>query len=169
MAKRKKQSPSKQRDKLSDLLRQMLGTTASPEMLAHADKDGMLLKRMQQGDSLPTLSRLLAQKVIRLALDPDKAYQWAVELCFDRTEGKPVAAEQVKERRKVLDRLDDITAKQIDAITDKYDDDAKQRDAGAGASGRPGGFDSEHLAGPGDRPAGPQGAPRESPVETGAS
>lgn len=109
----------KLRQKLSDLIRQMLGERASIKLLKEIDED--LVKELAAGKTVPTIAELLTQKIIKHALDPKEKNQWAIELILDRVEGKPglgVAARP--EDRVIEEQLDAITTEHLNAIASKY-------------------------------------------------
>ena len=105
--------------RLANTLKSMLGERASMEMLKECAPE--LLKALGPGKNVPTVAELLAQKVIALALDPKKSNQWAVELIFDRVEGKAVKGAEVMEAyRDVEDKLDELTTEHLNSIAAKF-------------------------------------------------
>jgi hypothetical protein len=170
MAESKKKETKRAR--LNVLLKDLLGQRATVKLLKEVEPD--LLREMSAGAKAPTMAELLVKKVVKLALDPEKPNQWAVELIFDRVEGKPVGgAPPTDDGRQIEERLDDVTTQHLNAIASQF----SRRTPGelAGGDGEPAaeagadGPAAKLLDLPQDRPARPQGDDDESPVEAGAS
>ncbi|MCC7147127.1 MAG: hypothetical protein IT443_11835 [Phycisphaeraceae bacterium] len=163
------------RRKLSQLLADALGQKASSELLSQCPD---LLKQIQAGQEIPTIAELLVAKVVQLALDPAKQNQWAVEMIFDRVEGKPVAGIAPDDQgRPIEDRLDDITGQYINELADRFvrakrsEEAAETRDRDqrpAPVAEPPSGRPSPLLDLPQNRARRPQDVPREPPVESPA-
>lgn len=107
------------RQMLSGILKKMLGERASSELLKQCDPE--LAKQLTPGMELPTVADLVAKKIIKLALDPEKAYQWAVEILFDRMEGKAAQGVPIKADSRVLEnKLNDITTQHLNSIAVEF-------------------------------------------------
>lgn len=105
--------------KLTEHIKSLLGQRATGELLKEVDP--ALLAEMQADAEMPTLAALVAKKVIRLALDPQKSHQWAVELIMDRTEGRAVQGAPPKEDGRIIqEKLDNLTREHINSLTTKF-------------------------------------------------
>lgn len=116
--------------RLSDILKGMLGKKATAELLREVDPD--LLTRLRAGMETPTVAELVAKKIIRLAMDPKKSNQWAVELILDRMEGRSPKAPPLREDAGVTEeKLDALTAEHLNSIASSF-----ARDSAAGNDGK---------------------------------
>jgi hypothetical protein len=107
--------PAQLKIKLAETLKELLGQIASAKLLAEVDPE--LLKELTAGKTAPTIAELVVKKVIRLALDPKTQCQWAIELIFERVEGKAVQGSPLREDgRMIEDRLDDITREHLNSL-----------------------------------------------------
>lgn len=104
--------------KISRLLKEALGKAAPPDLIEQCAPE--LLSSLKAGARMPLVADLIVSKVVKLALDPKKDCRWAVELIFDRTEGRaPIAAED--DRMDVVeDKLDGISNEHLNAIAEKF-------------------------------------------------
>ena len=108
-----KKSP---KTRLSEHIRHLLSGYATPEIMREVAPE--LLSKLKPGMSMPLLSELLAQKVISLALDKDRPNQWAIEMVFDRSEGKSVQGIPLREDGRVTEgKLDEYTIHHLNAIS----------------------------------------------------
>ena len=108
-----------ERTQLLGIIKKMLGERASMELLKEVAPD--IIPELKNGTPVPVVAELLVNKVVRLALDPKKSNQWAVELIFDRVEGKAVQGRPIREDGRVLeDRLDEVTATHLNSIAAKF-------------------------------------------------
>ena len=142
---------------LAETLKRVLGQRATVELLKQCDPK--MLADMSVGKQFPTVAELLVNKVVRLALDPNKSHQWAVELIFDRVEGKPVRGEMVRsEDRGIEDKLDAVTTEHLNRLAAQFAEDAKAELVGSDKT--PDGPDrpaKNILDLPGNRPGGAKG------------
>jgi hypothetical protein len=107
------------RAKLVDTMKVMLGERATVKLLNEIDPG--LIASIRAGTPVPTLAELLVDKVIKLALDPKRANQWAVELIFDRVEGKSVKGQAIREDgRQIEERLDEITTEHLNSLAAQF-------------------------------------------------
>lgn len=106
-------STAKEKRELTKLLKKKLGDRIPVELLTDLGYKE-LVDEMADGVPSPTFAEVLAQKIMRLAIDPKKSNQWAAELIFDRIEGKAVQVQgQTDNGRNIRERLDDISSKHI--------------------------------------------------------
>ena len=104
------------------------------------------------------VASLLVDKIVSLALNPEKANQWAVELIWGYVEGKPVQGSPKREDSRVIEeRIDDITTQHLNSLTASFAKPAGQKpsdiDVAVGTDGRATG----DMDVPGDGPPGPEG------------
>lgn len=157
-----------ERKKLSTLLRELLGKRAPMDLLKEIDPD--LVTQMEAGVPAPTLAELVAKKVVRLALDPQKQSQWAVELVFDRTEGKAVQGAAMKDDgRDTEKRLSDLTTEHLNSLAATYAKSAKPRRPEAEPQAEASGPASKLLDLRKDGPADSQEAGGQPPVASGVA
>lgn len=110
-------SPKPDRRKLSEIIRETLGSLAPPSLLV----DRAIIDAMIEGAPAPRIADLLVNKVVKLALDPDKANQWAVELIFDRVEGKasPVMVSD-QEGRQIDERIENVSVAHLNSLAKRF-------------------------------------------------
>ncbi len=112
-------TPKSDKARLTEIIKQMLGERVTIKLLEEIDPE--LLKELQAGKAVPTVADMLAKKVIRLALDPQKSNQWAVELIFDRLEGKAPKGTPMREDGRVIEeRLDAITTEHLNSLAAQF-------------------------------------------------
>lgn len=101
------------RQKLGDYLKSMIGQPAPVEML-----DGWqdIINEMAEGKSAPLIAELIAMKVLKAAVDPSRPNQWAVELVFDRVDGKAIQQNSGEGRDVIEERLDDISRQHLNDL-----------------------------------------------------
>jgi hypothetical protein len=100
---------------LSKHLTAMVGDKIAPEELMEVDPE-VYQTCLATGD-WPGIGELLVRKILRLALSSEKANQWAVELVFDRLEGRAgTAAPPVDTGRVIEDRLDGVTTDHLNSL-----------------------------------------------------
>lgn len=147
---------------LTAALRRLLGERASAKLLKECDPD--LLAQLTAGAQAPTVGDLLVKKVLKLALDPDKSNQWAVELVYERMEGKPAPGLAIKaDGRKIEERLDDITTEHLNSLAAGFArKEPPDLDGGGEVEGDPAGPVARLLDLPGNKPAGSERAAKES-------
>jgi uncharacterized membrane-anchored protein YjiN (DUF445 family) len=155
------------RTKVTEMLKRMLGERATYELVSEVAPE--LLAELTANKNVPTVADLLIRKVIRLALDKDKGNQWAVELIFDRVEGKSVAGEPVRQDSRVVeDRLDDITREHLNSIAAQFAKRAKDELGGdKKAENRPAGPAGRLLDLHKNRPDRPENLDRKPPLAEG--
>jgi hypothetical protein len=156
--------------RLTDNLRELLGKQATKKLLQEVAPE--VLAGLSAGSKLPTLAALIAKKVVQLALDPKRDNQWAVELIWDRVEGKAVQGAPVSDGgRRIHEHLDSITRDHLNALTGAIARSAKaaeaERRAGAETASGPPGPPAGRVDLPADGAEGPEVDPGESPVEEG--
>jgi len=110
--------PESWKGRLTNTLKQLLGQKADAETLqAWIDKDEEIRDAMAAGHATPMLIDLLARKIVQLATNPNEKNQWAVELVFDRVEGKPIQGTPPDDGgRRIEDRLDELTKHNLNQI-----------------------------------------------------
>lgn len=114
------------RVKIAETLKRVLGEHATYELVKEVAPE--LLEELAVGKIAPSVADLLVRKVVRLALDKEKSNQWAVELIFDRVEGKSVAGQPIREDGRIVeDRLDDLTREHLNSIAAQFAQRAKDR------------------------------------------
>lgn len=153
------------REKLADLIRDYIGRPAPVEMLDGWDE---ALQRMAEGEPAPKIAELIVMKVLKAASDPARSNQWAVELVFDRVDGKAIAASSGEGRDEIEDRLDDLSRRHLDdlarlCVASSEAGAAQAEDGAAGQVANPLSAVSSHRAG------NTQGASGEPEVEDGPS
>lgn len=112
--------------KLTELLRDMLGERATKELLEVVDPD--FLKELKKGKSIPTVADLLVKKIVRYALDPSKAYQWAVEMIWNYNEGKPAMGSPVTDDGREFDeQMDDLTREHLNSMAAQFSKSAAEQ------------------------------------------
>lgn len=119
MAKKKKMDPDVEERinrKTSEIFIEELRRKAPQKIV---DKFNGLVDQQAQGIAGFTAAEVMAHKVMSLAIAPEKANRWAIEMILDRTEGKPVSAEKkTDEGRHIERRLDEVTAAHLNEITE---------------------------------------------------
>lgn len=111
---------------LNAKLKAALGHTATVELLKVVNPK--LLEQLRAGVQMPRVADLLVDKIIKLALDPAKANQWAVELVWDRSEGRAVAGQAPEnDGRKIEDRLNVISKEHLNAIATQFSTEKWQK------------------------------------------
>ncbi len=104
----------KQKRGLSETLKDMLGKPAPVELVDQISAD--LRDRIAEGGPIPSYEELIVARCLQIALGP-KPCQWAMELVWDRVEGKPFKNENVdKSRNQWEKKMDDVTAAQLNNI-----------------------------------------------------
>lgn len=152
------------RTRLSDALREMLGQKASVQLVKEVAPE--LMNQLTAGKSLPTIAELLVKKVVGMALDPKRQCQWAVELIFDRMEGKAVQGAAVREDARITEeKLDDLTAEHLNSIAAEFSKDAARELAGSDAEDAAHRPAADDLDLPDDGADGPEEAPGEPALE----
>jgi hypothetical protein len=101
------------KQKLGDYLKQMIGKPAPVDML-----DGWqdIINEMAEGKQAPAIAELIAMKVLKAAVDPNRPNQWAVELVFDRVDGKAIQQASGESRDVIEERLDDISRQHLNDL-----------------------------------------------------
>ena len=102
---------------MSENLKAMLGQK-SPPLQKFMDRD--MVAEIASGDPGPDFAQLIAKKVVELAAHRAKENRWAVELIFDRLEGK--AAQTVindDSSRQINERLDTYTIQHLNDMAKK--------------------------------------------------
>ncbi len=149
--------------RISDALKELVGSPAPVEML---DAYPELVEQMAEGEPAPTIGRVIALKVLRYAMDGTRPNQWAVELVFDRVEGKAIQQQAGDGREHIEERLDDISRKHLDDLAAVAATSARASQA----EGSPDGRVANPLdALPSHRARHPQGDRREPPLADGDS
>ena len=159
-------SPSKElKAALSSRLKSVLGESATLELLREVDPS--LAAGLKAGTPMPTLADLVVRKVTRLAMDPNASNQWAVEMVWDRIEGKAVQGEiPTDSGRQIEERLDTISRDHLNAIAA---DIARAREsAAADADVRSDGPTARLLDLSRNRAGDSQDAGKQPPMEVGA-
>lgn len=106
-------STKQDKAKVSNALSAVLGSSVSREVI---DQWPEVLDQMAEGDRITNLD-VLVHKLMKLALDPSKANQWAIDMIVSYTEGKPTQAEKPDpHRRRIAERLNDITVSNINNL-----------------------------------------------------
>ena len=99
--------------KLSEVLIEEMKKRAPFDLV---EKYPGLVEAMANGEKAFTLGEVIVHKLLVLAADT-KSNKWAVEMVFDRLEGKPVAGEQKSDKgRRIEERLDAITVEHLNEI-----------------------------------------------------
>lgn len=100
----------KRRDtKLSLWLKQILGKAAPIEF--------QIINDLAEGDPGRTNAEVVAEKVVEAARE---GKQWAIELCYDRTEGKPAqSAKADVDDTRVEERINDVTKQHLTILAEK--------------------------------------------------
>ena len=80
--------------RISDHIRAILEEQATVELLEQVAPE--LLASTAKKD-FPTLSRLLADKIVIAAIDKKKSNEWAVQMVVERLEGKAVQGEKIND------------------------------------------------------------------------
>lgn len=159
MAKAKKKDAKGKADRLTDILKEMLGKHADAEMLQATCPE--LLKGLANGMKMPTFAELLAHKLMQLAMAKDPP-RWVIELILDRTEGRVVQGAPPQEGEGQLHKkLDDIDIELINSQTAEFaqqGDLATEAGADAGAENVSDGPSARLLDLSGDGAGGSQGA-----------
>jgi len=107
------------RARLSEHIRHLLGSNATVKLLRVVAPE--VLDELKPGMKMPQVSELLAEKVVQLALDPSKSNQWAVEMVFDRSEGRVVQGIPLREDGRVTeDRLNEYTTHHLNALAASF-------------------------------------------------
>lgn len=154
--------------RLSEHIRHLLSGHASPRLLEKVAPE--LLQELKPGMKMPQVSELLAQKVLDLALDPCKANQWAVEMVFDRSEGRSVQGIPLREDGRVTeDKLNEYTTHHLNALANKFTARSEGENEDYQASEDPTtGRVAQDLDLPSNRVGGAQALTSEPPVAEGA-
>lgn len=136
--------------RLTELIKAQLQKQADVE-----DLPPDLQAAMADGNRQPNYGELLVHKVVKLAVSPGKIHQFAIELIFDRVEGKSVQSVPVNDTatEATEERLRDITRQHLNDIAGQFV--AAERAGVAAAAGPPAGPASRLLALPQDKPARP--------------
>ncbi len=122
---------TKSKAALRDLLKNLMDAPVTPAMLDAIDENGVIKRKMKEKHQVPTVAELVVEKIVRLALDPVKAYQWAIELIWERMEGKPSLGIPVSDDGRVLDhKLDGLTTEQLNRIAGSFEADKPGRELG---------------------------------------
>lgn len=151
------------RRKLTHLMKEMLGKNATAELMKEVAPE--MLEQLRPNDTLPTIADLLVGKIVKLALDPKKSNQWAVEIIYDRVEGRAIQGEPPREDGRVHEeRLRDIGRTQLNAIAAQFTQDEPGRLGGAEAKDEPAGPARKLLDLSKNRAARAEGAEGEHPL-----
>lgn len=140
---------------LAARLKAALGAIATKKLVEEVAPE--LLDKLKPGDDMPAVAELLVDKIVKLAIERDKANQWAVELVWNYIEGRPVPGTAKREDSRLIDeRLDQTTAAHLNGIAAAVSrrKDSRGVDAAEGADGPA----ARLLDMPGNRPRGPEGA-----------
>lgn len=117
---------------------------------------------MAVGQPAPATKEVLVAKIVRYALERDKANTWAVQMIYDYVVGKPQQAPaEIDGGRNLDERLEDVTTDHLNALTSQFvaaGGGLKPSQAQNTAVGQVAGVG---LDLPEDPPGGPQGAGRE--------
>lgn len=149
--------------KLTQLMKEMLGKNATAELMREIAPE--MLAELRPDDTVPTIAQLLVGKIVRLALDPKKSNQWAVEIIWDRVEGRAIQGEPPRDDgRAHEEKLRDIDRAHLNAIAAQFTADEPGRLAGAEAEDEPAGPAQKLLDLSKNRAAGAEGAEGESPL-----
>lgn len=146
---------NKEKAQLNARLEALLGKTATRQLMEDA---GIDLTEYNAGTPLPKIADLVVYEVVKMAL---KGKEWAIQLAYDRTEGKTPTGQQTKEDGRILEeRLDTVTQAHINALAESiiYDEDNQIKNVAAGLPS------SDEVDLSKDGPDRPQNAHRESPV-----
>jgi hypothetical protein len=121
--------------KLTQLIKRELGKKAS----INEDLTQEQIDAVAQGHRIPTKAEVLVAKLVRMAIDPNKSNQAAVEMVFDRVEGRPIQAPPPDTgSREVEERLDDLTKQHLNDLAgafqrgDKKPSDLTEQPASSG-------------------------------------
>ena len=147
------------KQRLGDHLKQMIGQPAPVDML-----DGWqdIINEMAEGRQAPQIAELIAMKVLKAAVDPNRPNQWAVELVFDRVDGKAIQQTAGEGRDEIEERLNDISRQHLNdlaALSTVEAGSAQAEDGSARRVANPLGSVPSH------RTPNPQGSGGESSVE----
>lgn len=113
---KKNKSPKMQ---LSEKLREMINRAVPIRMLQEVAPE--LIDELQAGMPVPLVADLIVDKLIKLAIDPKRPNQWALELIWERMEGKAAQGQPPDDQGRLLEeRLDDITTQHLNAIATQY-------------------------------------------------
>lgn len=105
------------RRRVGVLLRQYLGQSAPAELIAECAPE--LARRIQAGRRAPAVADLLVNKLVRFALDPKKANEWACKLILEYNEGRaPVGLLDTDDGRDLERSLQAIDAEHLNAIAE---------------------------------------------------
>lgn len=106
------------KEKPSDAIKRILGERVSVEFLQlYPD----MVDAMADGEPAPTWNDLITRKVVAAAADPKKVNQWAIEMIFERVEGRAVQAEPASDGgRAIEERLDDITQRHLNDLAAQF-------------------------------------------------
>lgn len=100
--------------KLNERLSAYLGQQATRKLIEEIDPK--LLDQMKAGDSLPKIADLIVHEVVKMAL---RGKEWAIQLVYDRMEGKtPVGNQARDDGRGLEDKLDGITTAHLNAYSE---------------------------------------------------
>lgn len=120
--------------KLADLLRRELAKRAD---ISDLPQDG--INALAEGYAAPSKAEVLVAKVVRLACDPAKTHEFAIELIFDRLEGRPpVSQPDSLDPLAAEERLSDVTQQHLNDLAKGLlrSAPAGQPSAAAGPAGR---------------------------------
>jgi hypothetical protein len=135
--------------KLADLLRRELSKRAEV-----SDLPKEMHAELAEGCAFPSKAEALVSKVVRLACDPQSVHEFAIELIFDRLEGRPPVSQP--------DSLDPLAVEErLSETTQQHLNDIAQgllRHHPVGQPAAPAGPASRLLDLPAHGPAGAQGA-----------
>lgn len=110
---------------LTETIRSLLGHPVPPELLQELEPE--LFKKLSAGMRCPTGIDLLAKKLVRLALDPKKSNQWAINMIYERLEGKAAQGEPVSdEGRQISERLNELTTAKLNSLAARFASDKRQ-------------------------------------------
>lgn len=154
------------KQKLGDHLKQLIGQPAPVEML-----DGWqdIINEMAEGRQAPQIAELIAMKVLKAAVDPNRPNQWAVELVFDRVDGKAIQQTAGEGRDEIEERLNDISRQHLNdlaALSTATAGAAQAQDGADRQVANPLGSVSSHRT-PDAKGASGQSSVEDDPPETG--
>ena len=109
MAKRRKESESQ----LNARLEAMLGQFATRKLI---EESNFSLEELEPNAPAPKIADLIVHEVVKLAL---KGKEWAIQLVYDRVEGKAPQGQPVKEDGRILeDRLDAVAKSHLNSFSE---------------------------------------------------
>ena len=161
MAKEKKENL---RHALVARLKNVLGEKATAKLVEACRPDQ--LEKLKPGQDLPTVAELLVDKIVRFALDKDKANQWAVDLVFGYIEGRPVQGLPKRDDgRHLEDHLNDITRQHLNSLAATIDGNGPAVPTASATEDPTPGPTTRLLVLPGHRIGSPKEDPAKSPLE----